>query len=99
MNFFIIYKHEWNNLLWKKRDIILNRAKGYDKNDKEILRDNEGDKYRNLSEQEKIKRESMEKIGIIICLKKATKTKGISKNCREANKSRKCAERLSIINF
>ena len=32
-----------------------NRAKDYDKNDKERLRDNERGKYRNLSEEEKIK--------------------------------------------
>ena len=33
-----------------------NRAKDYDKNDKEILRDNERDKYRKLSEEEKKKK-------------------------------------------
>ena len=35
-----------------KRDVILNRAKDYYKNDKERLRDNARDKYRNLSEEE-----------------------------------------------
>ena len=36
----------------KNRDVILNRAKDYYKNDKEKLRD----KYRNLSEEEKNKK-------------------------------------------
>ena len=38
------------------------------------LRDNARDKYRNLCEEEKIKRDNMEEIGIIICLKKSKKT-------------------------
>ena len=33
--------------------VILKRAKDYYKNDKERLRDNARDKYRNLSEEEK----------------------------------------------
>ena len=44
-NFFIIYKNEWNK-------VILNRAKDYDKNDKERLRYNPRDKYWNLSQEE-----------------------------------------------
>ena len=34
----------------KSRDVILNRAKGYYENDKERLREQARDKYRNLSE-------------------------------------------------
>ena len=37
----------------RKRDVILNRAKDYYKNDKERLREQARDKYRNLSEEEK----------------------------------------------
>ena len=37
----------------RNRDVILNRAKNSHKNDKERLRDNARDKYRNLSEEEK----------------------------------------------
>ena len=37
----------------RNRDVILNRAKNYYKNDKKRLRDNARDKYRNLSEEEK----------------------------------------------
>ena len=37
----------------RNRDVILNRAKNSYKNDKERLRDNARDKYRNLSEEEK----------------------------------------------
>ena len=37
----------------KIRDVILNRAKDYYENDKEKLREQTRDKYRNLSEEEK----------------------------------------------
>ena len=48
--------------------MILNRAKDYYENDKDRLREQARDKYRNLSEEEKNK-ENMEKIDISICLK------------------------------
>ena len=38
----------------KNRDVILNRAKDYYENDKERLREEARDKYRNLSEEDKI---------------------------------------------
>ena len=63
----------------RNREVILNRAKSYYENDKERLREQARDKYRNLSEEEKIKRGNMEEIDIIICLKKKTRTKRISK--------------------
>ena len=53
--FLLCIKNEWDNLLSKKH-VILNRAKDYYKNDKERLRDNARDKYRNLSEEEKNKK-------------------------------------------
>ena len=53
--------------------MILNRAKDYYENDKERLREQARDKYRNLSEEEKNKKENMGKIDIIICLKKRNK--------------------------
>ena len=37
----------------KNRDVILNRAKDYHENDKERLRGQARDKYRNLFEEEK----------------------------------------------
>ena len=37
-------------------DVILKKAKDYCKNDKERLRDNARDKYRNLSKEEKNKK-------------------------------------------
>ena len=40
----------------RKRDVILNRAKDYCENDKERLRREARDKYRNLSEEEKNKK-------------------------------------------
>ena len=54
----------------KIRDVILNRAKDYYENDKKNLRMEATDKYRNLSEEEKIKKENMRKIVTAICLKK-----------------------------
>ena len=50
---------------------MLNRAKDHYKNDKERLREQARDKYRNLSEEEKNKnREYEKKIDITICLKR-----------------------------
>ena len=54
------------------RDVILNRAKDFHKNDKERIRDNARDKYKNLSEEAE-KKENMEEIGVIICLRKKSK--------------------------
>ena len=54
----------------RNRDVILNRAKDYYENEKKRLREQAKDKYRNLSEEEKIKKENTGKIDIIICLKK-----------------------------
>ena len=47
----------------RNRDVILNRAIDY----------YEHDKYIKLSEEEKIKRENMEKTATVICLKKKYK--------------------------
>ena len=44
------------NYCQKNQDVILNRAKDYYKNDKERLRKQARDKYRNLSEEEKNKK-------------------------------------------
>ena len=54
-------------------EIMLNRAKDYYEYDKERLREKARNKYRNLSEEDKRKIENMEKIDIIICLKKRSK--------------------------
>ena len=48
----------------KNKSVILNRTKDYYENDKERLREQARDKYRNLSEEEKIKRQNMEKTDI-----------------------------------
>ena len=57
------------NYYERDQDVILNRAKDYYENDKERWREQARSKYRNLSEEEKNKRENMEKIDISICLK------------------------------
>ena len=54
--------------------MILNRAKDCHENDKERLREQARDKYRNLSEEERNKkREYGKKTDITICLKKRNK--------------------------
>ena len=53
-NIKIIYKNGWERLLnlsSKKSSVILNRAKDYYENDKERLREQAKNKYRNLSEK------------------------------------------------
>ena len=43
-------------IIKKNREVILNRAKDYCKTDKERLREQARDKYRNLSKEEKIEK-------------------------------------------
>ena len=57
----------------RNRDVILNRCTDYYENDKERLREEARDKYRNLSEEKKIKKENTEKTDIAMCLKKRNK--------------------------
>ena len=55
----------------RNKDVVLNKAKDYQKNNKEKLREQARDKYINLSEEEKIKiREYGQKADTIICPKK-----------------------------
>ena len=56
----------------KNREVILNRAKDYYKSDKERLREQARDKYRNLSKEEE---------------KKKKRLKEYQQNYREAKKS------------
>ena len=53
--------------------MILTRARDYYGNDKKRLREQAKDKYRNLSDEKKIKRKNMEKTDIIIYPKKRKK--------------------------
>ena len=65
---------ESTNLTYQKnKDLILNKAKDFYKNNKDRRREQVRDKYRSLSGEEKIKKENMGRIGIIICLKKRSK--------------------------
>ena len=57
----------------RNRDVILIRCTDYYENDKERLREQARNKYRNLSEEKKIKKENTEKTDIAICLKKRNK--------------------------
>ena len=58
----------------RNRDRALNKAKEYYKNNNERLREQARDKYKNYLKKIRIKRQNMEKIDIIICLKKRSKT-------------------------
>ena len=64
----------------KNWDVILNRAKDYYENDKERLREQARDKYRNLSEEEKNKKRECGKNRYLnMSEEKKKKTKRISK--------------------
>ena len=72
---FIMYEKQLSTLkkLIKETDVILNRAKDYNKNDNERLREQARDKYGNLPEEEKNKKREFGKIDTIIYLKKRNK--------------------------
>ena len=54
----------------KKQRCSVKWAKDFYKNNKDRLREQAWDKYKNLSEEEKNKKRNMEKIDIARCLKK-----------------------------
>ena len=57
----------------RNKDMILKWTKDYYENDKERLREKARDKYKDLSEEEKMKRENMEERNTVICLNKGNK--------------------------
>ena len=70
----------WFNLLSKKKqNVILDRAEDYYENDKERLRKQARDKYRNLSEEEKNKKREYGKNRYLNMPEEKKKTKRISK--------------------
>ena len=72
----------------KNRDVILNRAKDYYENDKERLREQARDKYRDLPEEEKNKkREYGQNRYCNMSEEKKQRLKEYQKNYREAKKS------------
>ena len=78
-NFVLLYiKTSEATYSQRNRNVILNRAIDYYKNDKEWLWDNARDKYRHLSEEEKNKKRGYGKTDIIICLKKYSEWKNLS---------------------
>ena len=50
--------------------MVISKAKDYYKNNKDRFRKQARDKHRNLSEEEKNKKENMEKIDITRCVKR-----------------------------
>ena len=56
----------------KNKDLILNKAKDYNKKNEETLKEQARNKYRILSEEEKNK-ENMGRIDAAICLEKRSK--------------------------
>ena len=72
----------------RNRDVILNRSKDYYGNDKERLRTQARDKYRNLSEEEKNKKREYSKNRYRnMSEEKKEKLKEYQKNYREVKKS------------
>ena len=71
----------------RNRDVILNRAKDYYENDKKRLRVPARDKYRNLSEEEKNKREHGKNRYQNMSEEKKQRLKEYRKIYREAKKS------------
>ena len=72
----------------RNRDVILNRAKDSYGNDKERLREQARDKYRNLSEEEKNKKGEYEKYRYRNMSKeKKQRIKEYQKTYREAKRS------------
>ena len=70
------------------RDVILNRAKDYYENDKERLREQTRDRYRNLSEEEKNTKTEYGKYRYCnMSEEKKQRLKEYQKNYREAKKS------------
>ena len=57
----------------RNKETILNRAKEYFEYNKKRLRQQAKNKYRELSKEEKTYRENMEKIDILMLLKKRNK--------------------------
>ena len=97
MSFLIIYKMsecnsiEIANLTYyqRNRDVILNRTKGYCKNDNERLRGQARDEYRNLFQEEKnIKRENGGKRYRNMPEEKKQRFRKYQKNYREAKESK-----------
>ena len=75
-------------LIIKETDVILNRAKYYYENDKEILTEQGRDRYKNLSEEEKNKTKEYGKNRYRnMSEEKKQRLKEYQKNCREAKKS------------
>ena len=73
--YFLVYERDADITYHQRnKDVMLNKAKDYYKNDKERLREQARNKYRNLSEEEKkIKKENLGRKDIIVCLKKRNK--------------------------
>ena len=70
----------------RNRDVILNTAKDYYENDKERLREQARDTYRNLSEEKNKKREYGKNRYLHMSEEKKKRLKGYQKNYREAKK-------------
>ena len=96
----VFYKKVWlyirmsenTNLIYFQwnLDLILNRSKDHYKNNKERLREQARDKYRNLSEEKKNKTDNMEKTDAAVCLKRRK---------RDEKNTKKIIVRLKSLNI
>ena len=77
---------------------MLHGANDYYENDKESLREQARNKYRNLSEEDKNKKREYGKIDIIICLKKRSKNwKNIKNEDMEKQKSLRIMNKIGFL--
>ena len=82
----------------RNRQVILNRAKDCYENDKERLRKQERDKYRNLSKEEKNKKREYEKNRCRnMSEEKTQRLKEYQKNYHEAKKSQYNSKKNSFL--
>ena len=70
----------------RNRYVVLNKAKDYYKNNKERLRNKQDINTETYLKKKKIKKENMGKIDIVICLRRKTKIKRISKKLLRGKK-------------
>ena len=73
----------------RKREIILNRAKNYNENNKEVLRRPEKNKYRELSEEEKYQKQYGRNRYHNMSEEQKKRLKEYQKSYREGNKRKK----------
>ena len=82
----------------RNRDVVLNKAKDYYKNDRKRLREQARNKYRILSEEDKDKKGEYGRIDITISEEKKQRLKEYQKNYCDSKKSKYSNEKNIFFN-